>query len=308
MEARRTAEEIRDVNARYHDSAARSYDWKWGIDFGETGQAQVRRKLRKIVGPELDLGYQRALEVGAGTGYFGLNLLQSGVVREVTCTDISTGMIARLGANAERLGLQVKTARAEAESLPFESGSFDFVLGHAVLHHLPDLERAFAEFYRVLEPGGRMVFAGEPSRLGDRLAGIPKRGAVAVAPLWRAMMRAAASASSLADARSTPTIQDDRHLERLVDVHSFVPGELSALAQRAGFAEVRVRGEELIANWFGWFNRGLEASADPDQVPVLWRQYAFHGYLLLQRLDERLLEPRLPAAVFYNLLLTGRRP
>ncbi|MBV8988537.1 MAG: class I SAM-dependent methyltransferase, partial [Solirubrobacterales bacterium] len=251
MEARRTAEEIRDVNARYHDSAARSYDWKWGIDFGETGQAQVRRKLRKIVGPELDLGYQRALEVGAGTGYFGLNLLQSGVVREVTCTDISTGMIARLGANAERLGLQVKTARAEAESLPFASGSFDFVLGHAVLHHLPDLERAFAEFYRVLEPGGRMVFAGEPSRLGDRLAGIPKRGAVAVAPLWRAMMRAAASASSLADARSTPTIQDDRHLERLVDVHSFVPGELSALAQRAGFGEVRVRGEELIANWFG---------------------------------------------------------
>jgi len=308
MEARRTAEEIRDVNARYHDSAARSYDWKWGIDFGETGQAQVRRKLRKIVGPELDLGYQRALEVGAGTGYFGLNLLQSGVVREVTCTDISTGMIARLGANAERLGLQVKTARAEAESLPFASGSFDFVLGHAVLHHLPDLERAFAEFYRVLEPGGRMVFAGEPSRLGDRLAGIPKRGAVAVAPLWRAMMRAAASASSLADARSTPTIQDDRNLERLVDVHSFVPGELSALAQRAGFGEVRVRGEELIANWFGWFNRGLEASADPDQVPVLWRQYAFHGYLLLQRLDERLLEPRLPAAVFYNLLLTGRRP
>ncbi len=75
-----------------------------------------------------------------------------------------------------------------------------------------------------------------------------------------------------------------------------------------GFADVRVRGEELIANWFGWFNRGLEASADPDQVPVLWRQYAFHGYLLLQRLDERLLEPRLPAAVFYNLLLTGRRP
>ncbi|MBV8991406.1 MAG: class I SAM-dependent methyltransferase, partial [Solirubrobacterales bacterium] len=207
-----------------------------------------------------------------------------------------------------RLGLQVKTARAEAESLPFESGSFDFVLGHAVLHHLPDLERAFAEFYRVLEPGGRMVFAGEPSRLGDRLAGIPKRGAVAVAPLWRAMMRAAASASSSADARSTPTIQDDHHLERLVDVHSFAPRELSALAQRAGFAEVRVRGEELIANWFGWFNRGLEASADPDQVPVLWRQYAFHGYLLLQRLDERLLEPRLPAAVFYNLLLTGRRP
>jgi hypothetical protein len=70
---------------------------------------------------------------------------------------------------------------------------------------------------------------------------------------------------------------------------------------------VRVRGEELAANWFGWFNRSLEASADPDDVPMLWRQYAFHGYLTLQRLDERLLEGRLPSAIFYNLLLSARR-
>ena len=38
---------------------------------------------------------------------------------------------------------------------------------------------------------------------------------------------------------------------------------------------------------------------------MLWRRYAFHGYLLLQRLDEQLLEPRLPPAIFYNLLLTA---
>ena len=40
-----TAERIRDVNTRYHDLAADSYDAKWGIDFGATGQAQVRSKL-----------------------------------------------------------------------------------------------------------------------------------------------------------------------------------------------------------------------------------------------------------------------
>jgi hypothetical protein len=34
MEALRTADEIRDVNTRYHDVAAASYDSKWGIDFG----------------------------------------------------------------------------------------------------------------------------------------------------------------------------------------------------------------------------------------------------------------------------------
>jgi hypothetical protein len=91
-------------------------------------------------------------------------------------------------------------------------------------------------------------------------------------------------------------------------VHAFAPPDLSRVAQAAGFTEIRIRGEELTANWFGWFNRGLEASAKADDVPMLWRRYAFHGYLTLQKLDATLLEPRLPAAVFYNLLLSARRP
>ena len=99
----------------------------------------------------------------------------------------------------------------------------------------------------------------------------------------------------------------DHALERLVDIHAFEPGELVRLAERAGFRGIRIRGEELVANWFGWFTRVLEASANPDQVPMLWRQYAFRGYLALQRLDERVLEPRLPPAIFYNLLLAGHR-
>ncbi len=93
-----------------------------------------------------------------------------------------------------------------------------------------------------------------------------------------------------------------------VDIHAFAPADLQRLATLAGFTDVTVRGEELIANWFGWFNRALEASARPDDVPMWWRRYAFHGYLRLQKLDERVLEPRLPPALFYNLLLTARRP
>ena len=44
------AERIKDVNERYHDVAAGSYDSKWGIDFGETGQEQVLAKMRKALG------------------------------------------------------------------------------------------------------------------------------------------------------------------------------------------------------------------------------------------------------------------
>ena len=322
MEALLSADEIRDVNTRYHDVAADGYDSKWGIDFGEIGQGQVMGKMRKLLGSELDRGYDRSLEIGAGTGYFSLNLLQAGVVSEATCTDISPGMVTTLAGNAQRLGLQVRTARADAESLPFSDESFDLVLGHAVLHHLPNLRRAFAEFHRVLRPGGRIVFAGEPSRLGDRIASVPKRGANAVAPAWRRLMRArpapghqgagsngthhANGSNSSNGSNGTPG-HDDHDLERFVDIHAFEPGDLSRYARRAGFADVRVCGEELTANWFGWFNRALEASAEPHDVPMLWRRYAFHGYLALQRLDERLLEPRLPPAIFYNLLLTAKR-
>jgi ubiquinone/menaquinone biosynthesis C-methylase UbiE len=297
MAAVRSAAEIRDANARYHDAAAATYDAKWGIDFGPVGQAQVLGKLGKALGGRPQ-GCRQALEIGAGTGYFSLNLLRAGVVEEATCTDISSGMLAALADNAKQLGLNVKTARAEAESLPFKRASFDLVLGHAVLHHLPDLPRAFAEFHRVLRPGGRIVFAGEPSLIGDRLASIPKRSAAAVAPLWRALVGAGAA---LGDGAAHD------QLEGSVDIHAFTPATLRTLARAAGFREVSVRGEELLASWFGWFNRALEATADPEAVPLSWRRYAYGGYLLLQRLDRQVLEPRLPPAVFYNLLLTARK-
>ena len=70
---------------------------------------------------------------------------------------------------------------------------------------------------------------------------------------------------------------DGESLEPFVDVHAFTPDELGAWARGAGFEDVEVRGEELLANWFGWMNRTLEATAHPEDVPWLWRQYAFAG-------------------------------
>jgi ubiquinone/menaquinone biosynthesis C-methylase UbiE len=294
-----SAEEIRDANTRYHDVAADHYDHKWGIDFGDVGGAQVLAKVRKALGDEPPR-WERSLEIGSGTGYFSLNLMLAGVIGEATCSDISPGMLRTLRANADRLGLEVATASADAERLPFEDGSFDLVFGHAVLHHIPDLPRAFREFERVLAPGGTVLFAGEPSRYGDRLARVPKRVASAIAPAWRLAMRAPA-------ARHETGAGSDEALERVVDVHAFAPGELQSAARAAGFDDVRVTGEELVANWFGWTNRTLEATADPEGVPWAWRQYAYRGYRVLQELDRRLLEGHLPPAIFYNLMLTAHK-
>ncbi|HTA35442.1 MAG TPA: class I SAM-dependent methyltransferase [Solirubrobacteraceae bacterium] len=295
-----SAEEIREVNTRYHDVAADHYDAKWGIDFGEIGLEQVLVKIDKALGHRPD-GWARSLEIGAGTGYFTLNLLRAGMISQATCSDISPGMLAALRTNAARLQLDVETVELDAERLPFADASFDLVFGHAVLHHIPDLQRAFTEFARVLAPGGTLLFAGEPSRYGDRLARVPKRAAGAVAPLWRRAVGARPAPSS--DEQSP-----DAALEGFVDVHAFAPGELARAARGAGFADVRITGEELLANWFGWTNRTLEASATPEDVPWAWRQYAYRGYLMLQSFDRKLLESRLPPAIFYNLLISARKP
>jgi hypothetical protein len=97
-------------------------------------------------------------------------------------------------------------------------------------------------------------------------------------------------------------------LESEVDVHAFAPGDLDRALRDAGYADVRVRGEELLANVYGWWLRSLEASADPDEVPDGWRLFAFRSYIALQRADATLLEPRLPASLFYNLILSARKP
>jgi SAM-dependent methyltransferase len=295
-----TAESIRDANVRYHDLAASHYDTKWGINYEEAGQAQVTGKLRKALGHE-PRRYGRALEIGAGTGYFTLNLLRAGVIGQAVATDISPGMLRTLERSARELGEPVETAACEASELPFADSEFDLVFGHAVLHHLPDLDGAFREFRRVLRPGGVVAFCGEPSRYGDRLATVPKRGAVALAPVWRALMGAEPRGAGNGDVLWT----EEDLLEHKVDVHAFTPAALSSHAEAAGFSGVRVRGEELAASLFGWANRTLEASAKPDGIPWAWRVYAHRGYLLLQSVDRSLLEPRLPAALFYNLLLSG---
>jgi SAM-dependent methyltransferase len=295
------ADEIVDVNRRYHDVAAAEYDSKWGIDFGAVGRGQVLGKVEKLLGRRPG-PFARALEIGSGTGYFTLNLIQEGVIGEGVCTDLSPAMLDALQANAERLGLDIETVACDAAELPFEAASFDLVLGHAVLHHLPELERSFAELARVLRPGGVLLFAGEPSRGGDRIAAVPKRAGLAAAPLWRRLVGARAAADGDGGAA------DDHALEALVDVHAFTPAELERHAVAAGLADVRVRGEELLANMFGWFNRTVEATAVHDDIPHGWFRYAYRGYIVLQKVDSALLEPHLPAARFYNLMLTARKP
>ncbi|HUC07166.1 MAG TPA: methyltransferase domain-containing protein, partial [Solirubrobacterales bacterium] len=224
-------------------------------------------------------------------------------IDRLTATDISPGMLKRLTATAEALGVEhVTTVATEAEELPFADESFDLVFGHAVLHHIPDLNKAFAEFLRVLRPGGAIAFAGEPSRYGDRLAALPKRAGLLAAPAWRRVV--GASARAVAEGEQS----HDHSLESQVDVHAFAPADLRRFLRDAGFEDRHVGGEELLANAWGWGLRTVESSAEPESISWGWRRFAFNSYMALQKVDSKLLEPRLPAELFYNLLVSGRKP
>ena len=258
-----TAEEIRVVNARYHDGAAADYDAKWGIDLRRS-RAPRRCWARSPRRWAAMRRYERSLEIGAGTGYFSLNMLQAGVVDDAVCTDISPGMLDAL--QRERRAprtLDVATVACDAEELPFEDASFDLVFGHAVLHHLPDLDRAFARVPPRPAPGRRAVLRRRavalrrphrqrPQARRDRASRRSGGGCCAPRPPPRATATAARpTISSRRSSTSTPSPRT----------------QLAVLARRAGLRDVHVRGEELLANWFGWANRALEATADPDTVP-----------------------------------------
>ena len=186
------------------------------------------------------------------------------MIGEATCTDIRPGMLATLEHNARELGLDVETAACDAAELPFEDESFDLVLGHAVLHHLPDLDRCFAEFTRVLKPGGTLFFAGEPSRHGrpDRRRAQARGGRLA--PAWRRAMQGAARRPTA----TAPTTRTSTRSRPSSTSTRSSPPTSSATPPAPASTDVRVRGEELLANWFGWFNRTLEASAEPEGHPV----------------------------------------
>src|SRR5436190_15820261 len=110
---------------------------------------EARRKL-------LAAADGRVLEVGAGTGY-NLQYYPDGV-SDLTITDGMNGMLRRAEKRAEKAGRHVTVTTAPVESLPFDDGTFDTVVGSLLLCSVDDQERALAEIRRVLEAGGQYLF------------------------------------------------------------------------------------------------------------------------------------------------------
>ncbi|MCO1580945.1 class I SAM-dependent methyltransferase [Crossiella sp. SN42] len=305
-----TAEEVeaafRDpklANVLYHDWEAGTYDEKWSISYDERCIDYAVGRFKVAAG---DAGpYEHAMELGSGTGFFLLNLMQGGVAKKGSVTDLSPGMVEVALRNAKNLDLDVDGRVADAERIPYEDESFDLVVGHAVLHHIPDVQAAFAEVLRVLKPGGRFVFAGEPTKVGDFYARRLGRltwwlttnlTKLPVLDSWR-RPQAELDESSRAAA-----------LEAVVDLHTFDPTELERMARAAGATGVKASTEELTAALFGWPVRTFEAAVPREKLGFNWAMFAYRTWQRLSWVDEKLLTGLIPREAFYNVLITGTKP
>ncbi|HEY4021184.1 MAG TPA: class I SAM-dependent methyltransferase, partial [Pseudonocardiaceae bacterium] len=283
---------------------AGTYDEKWSISYDERCIDYAVGRFRAVAGDQ-GWPYQRAMELGSGTGFFLLNLMQGGVIAKGSVTDLSPGMVEVALRNAENLGLPVDGRVADAERIPYDDDTFDLVVGHAVLHHIPDVDAAMGEVLRVLKPGGRFVFAGEPSKIGDvwarkisQLTWWLTTNVTKFGPLntWR-RPQSELDESSRASA-----------LESVVDIHTFAPGDLERTARAAGAHNVRAVTEELAAALLGWPVRTFEAAVPREKLGWGWAMFAYKSWQRLSWLDEQVLSKVVPRGLFYNVLVTGTKP
>lgn len=111
--------------------------------------AKYRREQLSVASGEI-------LEIGVGTG---LNLPHYPTcVRRIVTADPNPGMNRKLQRRIDETGIDVDKRIISSESLPFDNDTFDCVVSTLTLCSIPDVRRAMAELFRVLKPGGRILF------------------------------------------------------------------------------------------------------------------------------------------------------
>jgi demethylmenaquinone methyltransferase/2-methoxy-6-polyprenyl-1,4-benzoquinol methylase len=141
------AEKRRYVNTMFA-RIARRYDLMNRLmTGGQDGQwrREVIRRARLAPGARL-------LDVGAGTGHLAREALRQQPAARVVAVDLTLAML-RLGQPQAPLDW----AAADARHLPFPAKTFDAVIAGFLMRNVGDVQRALAEQFRLLKPGGRVV-------------------------------------------------------------------------------------------------------------------------------------------------------
>ena len=97
----------------------------------------------------------RVLEVGTGPGFFAILLQELGY--DVTAIDLTPAMLTEAKKNAGKLAGRIRWLEMNAEAVTFVDDSFDVVVSRNLTWNLPHPDKAYAEWTRVLKPGGLLL-------------------------------------------------------------------------------------------------------------------------------------------------------
>jgi ubiquinone/menaquinone biosynthesis C-methylase UbiE len=114
-----------------------------------------RMVWREIISQQLPKreGKLRALDAGTGAGFYAFILAELGC--ETTGIDYSQDMIDQAKANAAMLHFPpVRFLQMDAQSMSFADESFDFIISRNVTWTVPEPEKVYSEWFRLLTPGG----------------------------------------------------------------------------------------------------------------------------------------------------------
>lgn len=113
---------------------------------------------------------EKVLDVGCGTGTVAIMAKQGAhPSAQIHALDAAPEMIDRAREKAKRAGVDVDFQPGLVEAIHFPDDTFDLVMNSLMVHHLPPelKSKAFAEMYRVLRPGGRLLIVDfEPPKGG----------------------------------------------------------------------------------------------------------------------------------------------
>ncbi len=147
------------ANSAWWDADADDYHDEHGEFLGVADFVWCPERLREADAHLLgDVAGRDVLEVGCGSAPCARWLAGRGA--RVVGLDLSAGMLGHAAAANEATGLDVPLVRANAERLPFASGSFDIACSaFGAVPFVADLAGTFREVARVLRPDGAWVFA-----------------------------------------------------------------------------------------------------------------------------------------------------
>lgn len=97
----------------------------------------------------------KVLDIGTGPGFFAILLTELGY--QVTAADYTKAMLLQAKHNAGELAVKIRFLQMDAQHLTFPDACFDVIVSRNLTWNLREPEQAYAEWCRVLKPGGLLL-------------------------------------------------------------------------------------------------------------------------------------------------------